>query len=213
MGHCAISDSLEMVSDSVTAQKSETEHSLSLSLNSQTKRKPNGRSKSEARAFRTQQWNYACTHHQPGLHHHFVVCTWQRWYFYYIFFCQLPSLFIYYYFFLGLWECCWCLVSVDFKGKLADVVLGFDSLEPYLVILSEPHLIFNLVLVKLLLGALISAWIGIVYLLWGKQRNLFGKGCNFMLLWILSTFICNVFFGVWYLHKLDFSTFVFDKVL
>ena len=32
MGHCAISDSLEMVSDSVTAQKSETEHSLSLSL-------------------------------------------------------------------------------------------------------------------------------------------------------------------------------------
>lgn len=23
--------------------------------------------------------------------------------------------------------------SVDFEGKLADVVLGFDSLEPYLV--------------------------------------------------------------------------------
>ena len=54
---------------------------------------------------------------------------------------------------------------MDFEGKLADVVLGFDSLEPYLVIFSEPHLIFNLVLVKLLLGALISAWIGIVYLL------------------------------------------------
>uniref|UniRef100_A0A7N2MQJ9 Aldose 1-epimerase n=1 Tax=Quercus lobata TaxID=97700 RepID=A0A7N2MQJ9_QUELO len=60
----------------------------------------------------------------------------------------------------------------DKDGKLAAVVLGFDSLEPYLVIFSEPHLIFNLVLVKLLLGALISAWIGIVYL-YGESKGIY----------------------------------------
>jgi hypothetical protein len=57
------------------------------------------------------------------------------------------------------------LGSLDFEGKLADVVLGFDSVEPYLVKFSEPHFTFNQVMVKLLLGELIFAWIGIVYLL------------------------------------------------
>lgn len=77
------------------------------------------------------------------------------------FFSPLPFYYIFFFwnalllhflssFLLGLWECSWCLCFDSpgyFNGKLADVVLGFESLEPYSDKFIWIHLIFSLVMV------------------------------------------------------------------
>lgn len=59
--------------------------------------------------------------------------------------------------FLGLWKCYWCFDSLDIEGKLADVVLGFDSVEPYLVKFCKP------------------IWFWVTW--WWSHDDEFGSGC------------------------------------
>jgi len=95
----------------------------------------------------TQQWNQTCYCHQLWCHHHFslLICPWQKWFLlslsvsiYFSTFCGLVSWIDLCFVFEG-WKVWWlfCLIL----GKVADVILGFDSIESYVVSFIDPFVL------------------------------------------------------------------------
>lgn len=93
----------------------------------------NGRSEQERHSWdlRAQQWINACQDLKLWCHHHLLVCPRQERF-------VLDRLYIHpFYMFSFSPHPNYLMVEFDFlnnwKGKSADVVLGFDSVDPYVV--------------------------------------------------------------------------------